>query len=536
MSRSTVSTAGREWLGTVLIAATVAASGCASGGGGPSSGVPDRAAPSVEAGGTGGAAREERGDASRQVLVVLPPAPPDHWAEVTSHLATVHGMTPIAAWEMKSLRELCVVYEAPPYATPEELAERLTRNPRVLLAQPNQSFRVQGEAVLEGAAESDPYLELQHAARTLRLAAAHRLATGRGVTVALVDTGVDVDHPDLRGRIAGVGSFVTQGEKTFTSDTHGTAIAGVVAAAAGNGKGIVGVAPQARILALKACWHEPPGSRRALCTSYTLAQALDFAIGADARVLTLSLTGPDDALLARLLERALETGMVVVAAVDVDLADGGFPARLAGVVAPWPAPPEEGAAPPAEGDAGPADALRAPAEEILTTTPRGAYDFFSGSSFAAAHAAGVAALVLELRPGATSAEVEALLDRTARLADRNPSLDPGAGRAGGPRTPGDPEPPAPPARALRLLDAAAALGDAAAAHGDAAERGRDGPAPNPARRPNPSREAPDAHAPPASPAGASGIQASCGRLSSPRRSAMIPARATSAQRAPSSTG
>lgn len=398
------------WALALLLAA--AAGGCASGAARP-------------AGAPAGAVR-----AAEEVLVVLPPRPPHHWQEVTRSLAELHNLQPVAAWEMESLGELCIVYQVPSYTTARQMADRLARDQRVRLAQPNQQFRVQSAA--RAATGEDAYHDLQHAARSLRLAEAHRTATGRGVTIALVDTGVDVGHPDLRGRIAGSGDFVNQGEQTFTSDVHGTAVAGVVAATAGNEAGIVGVAPEARLLALKACWHEPAGTRRAVCSSYTLARALDSAIGSQARVLTLSLTGPDDPLLARLLERAITAGIVVVAAVDTASPDGGFPAHLPGVLAPWPAPPEAGTAAP---DAGPDGALRAPAVEILTTIPRAAYDFFSGSSFAAAHAAGVAALVLEILPDATPAAIEALLERSARRTDAG-------------------------ARVLHLLDAAAALREA----------------------------------------------------------------------------
>lgn len=393
------------------------AGGCASGGAHPAARPADTSATEEPAAGD-----REVGE----ILVVLPPRSQRQWMEVSRNLARLHNLHRVAAWEMESLGEYCIVYRVPSYTTPAQMAERVSRDQRVSLAQPNQRFRVQGaarEAAEVPAAGGDPYQDLQHASRTLRLPEAHRTSTGRGVTVAVVDTGVDLHHPDLRDRVAGVGDFVNQGEQTFTTDVHGTAVAGVIAANAGNDIGIVGVAPEATVLALKACWHDPPGSRTAVCDSYTLAQALDSAIGSAARVATLSLTGPDDPLLARLLRRALERGILPVAAVDEGLPDGGFPARLDGVLAPWPALPENGALPGTgkpSARPGPADALHAPAVEILTSTPGGSYDFFSGASFAAAHAAGAAALVLQLRPEATPAEVTALLRRTAH--DDSPSL------------------------------------------------------------------------------------------------------------------
>jgi subtilisin len=358
--------------------------------------------------GEGGAPRRATGDgtSTRGVLAVLPARPEPIWAQQVQELALAHSLGVQAAWKMVSLGELCVLFEVPPGRDPAIAVGRLQGDHRVRLAQPVQRFKV-----LESP-YNDPYYDLQHGLHSLRLAAAHRLATGRGVRVALVDTGIDLDHPDLRGRVEKVGNFVDRGERSFTGDLHGTAVAGVIAATANNDLGIVGVAPQARLVALKACWHEPPTSRQAACDSYTLARALDFALGQRIGVLNLSLSGPPDPLLEDLLERALADGVVVVAAVDDEAPEGGFPAALPGVLAvrsaslagdlPEPRPASARAT------------LVAPGVDILATTPRGAYDFFSGSSFAAAHAAGIAALLREAAPELTGAEVVQALLASAR--------------------------------------------------------------------------------------------------------------------------
>ena len=110
--------------------------------------------------------------------------------------------------------------------------------------------------------------------------------------VAVVDTGVDTNHPDLADRVVKTINFVEGGEKTFTSDQHGTAVAGVIGARADNGMGIYGIAPDADLLAVKACWHRRPGTSEASCSSWTLAKAIDFAIVERVRVLNLSLSGP----------------------------------------------------------------------------------------------------------------------------------------------------------------------------------------------------------------------------------------------------
>jgi subtilisin family serine protease len=347
---------------------------------------------------------DDRQFSGQQVMVTFPPTPPAILERLTRTLAYSNGLEAVASWTIASLGERCVVYQVPRGRRAEDLAERLAAHPQVGAAQPIYEFET-----LQG--YNDPYAHLQYGTQALRLEQAHRLATGKGVKVAVVDTGVDVDHPDLRGRITRVGNFVDQGERTFTSDVHGTAIAGVIAARANNEVGIVGVAPGAELLALKACWERPPGSRRGVCNSYTLAKAIDFAIVEKAQVLNFSLAGPSDPLLTRLIAKAVERGMTVVAAY-ADTQGSGFPASLDGVLGVVATNPDGGlrGAPPARARA----ALAAPGVDVLSTAPRSSYDFFSGSSLAAAHVSGVVALVLERQPGLSPREVERLFRDTAR--------------------------------------------------------------------------------------------------------------------------
>ena len=340
---------------------------------------------------------------SEQIMVMLAPAPPFVWTRATRELEQSYGLRTIYSWTLASLGEQCVVFEVPRGKTAQEVIPRLASDPRVGSAQPIETYTTQ-------AATNDPYAHLQHGAQALRLDQAHRWATGKGVRVAVVDTGVDLDHPDLRGRIAVARNFVDRGEQTFTTDIHGTAVTGLIAASSGNEVGIVGVAPQAEIWALKACWQQPPGAREAVCNSYTLAKALDFAIVQKAQVLNFSLAGPKDPLLARLLGTALARGIVVVAA------DGGderhsFPASLAGVLGVLGSDLKGGL--PALPGGKPTAALAAPAVDVLTTVPRGSYDFFTGSSMAAAQVSGVAALLLEKDPKLTPDRIAGLIRKTA---------------------------------------------------------------------------------------------------------------------------
>lgn len=410
-----------------LAAVLAALAGCAGSGGTASPAPGPTLAAAASAAGPEDAGRVSR-DApervARQVMVTLPPSPDR--MRVAAELAQVYGLEALYAWVIESIGERCVVFEVPPERTPEEMIRVLSGDRRLLSVQPVHSYRVlspaagTGEA---GAAASDPYRHLQHAIEEIGLGGARPAVTGRGVGVAVIDTGVAIDHPDLVGRIAKVGNFVDLGERTFTKDVHGTAVAGVIAAGADNRIGIAGVAPGADVYAYKACWH-PGGSGGAVCNTYTLARAVDAALSDGARVLNLSIGGPRDDILERMLSAALERGVVVVAAYDEARADGGFPAALAGVIGVRSVDLEGGL----RGSAGSGDrpVLAAPGVDVLSTAPGGGYDFFSGSSLAAAHVSGVAALLLEGRPGLTPEEVERALTASAR-----PLAAPGSGPSSG---------------------------------------------------------------------------------------------------------
>lgn len=397
-----------------LAAAAALAGGCAS--------LPpanEAAAEPPAAGGAMVGATVEEGR-SAQVMVTLRPAPPARLDQLTRELAETYTLEPVAAWQIVALDRRCVVFASRGQLQGrrlESLLRSLRADPRVDLAQAVQRFSTLAEAPAAPPASPPPavaaggsYRHLQHGADVLRLEPAHRLATGRGVKVAVVDTGIDLTHPELRGRIVAAKDFaarrlekVPRGEgDLFTHDLHGTAVAGAIAAAS-DGVGILGVAPEASLLAIKACWASAPGDRRASCDSYTLALALDFALGEGAQVINLSWSGPPDPILEALVLAAIARGTVVVAALG---SADAFPARLPGVIAVRSLEdPESGLE---EGS------FAAPGEEILSTVPGGGYDFFSGSSLAAAEVSGIAALALEKKPDLGPAGLAELLRRTAR--------------------------------------------------------------------------------------------------------------------------
>jgi subtilisin family serine protease len=311
---------------------------------------------------------------------------------VAQRIAAAHGLTLVTSWPIPLVGVDCFVMTVPANQSPEQVAQVLARDPEVAGAEPMHVYRAQastappggreagGEAQTAEATHNDPLYRTQPAAQEWRLAELHRTATGRNVKVAVIDSMVDPAQPDLAGQILTLQDFVLDHPRG--PEQHGTGVAGIIAAVADNRIGIAGVAPQARLMALRACWQE--GASGAVCDTLSLAKALYFAIGHDAQVINLSLSGPPDPLLGRLIDVALARGMVVVGALDPNAPEGGFPASHAGVVAVSddPATTVPGA-------------LAAPGREIPTTQPGGRFAFVSGSSYAAAHVSGLYALMRE---------------------------------------------------------------------------------------------------------------------------------------------
>ena len=348
-------------------------------------------------------APEDEGRAAqvdRQILVMLR-IPPPHFRPGASYagtydvgagregrrrtaarLARAHNLTLVTDWAMPSIGVDCYVMEAPAGANAVEVADAVSHDSSTEWAQPMRLFRSLGH--------EDPLYPLQPAASAWHLADLHRVSTGRRVVIAELDSGVEVDHLDLAGQVNAVENLVAGSR--YAAEAHGTAVAGIVAAIADNRVGIAGVAPGARLLALRACWQD---GESAQCSSFTLARALQVALDRGVKVVNLSVTGPPDRLLAQLLDVTLARGITVVTAIDPAVPRGGFPASHPGVLAI------------AADEAGAGPWLLAPGRDVPTTLPGARWGLVSGSSFAAAHVSGLVALLLEYAPALTPAEIRA---------------------------------------------------------------------------------------------------------------------------------
>jgi subtilisin family serine protease len=333
---------------------------------------------------------------------------------VLRDLEAEYKLREVSAWPIESLHMHCAVLEVPAGADRDALLTRLSQDHRFALTQALQTFAVRADAkhggVTPGVATpsdtyNDPYVGLQRGFAQMDVADAHPLSRGDGVKVALIDTGVDVNHPDLRGSIDTAANFVDADDLQFERDRHGTEMAGVIAAVANNREGIVGIAPGARLLVYKACWQEQAGADAARCNSFTLAKALSAAFDAHAQVINMSLAGPDDALVGDLIRVGLRRGVLIVGAATA-VAEGGGVLHQPGVI--------EVAS--AEAPSSITTALLAPGTEILTLLPGGHYDFASGASIATAQVSGIVALLLSKNASLSGNSAYQLLRDTSQPA------------------------------------------------------------------------------------------------------------------------
>jgi subtilisin family serine protease len=206
------------------------------------------------------------------------------------------------------------------------------------------------------------------------------------VVVAVIDSGVCLDHPDLIGRLVPGFDFVESDDQPQDLFEHGCGVAGVIAAEINNGEGIAGVAPNAQIMPLRVLDATGFGDYS------NIALAITYAVDNGADIINLSLAGPGySGILEDAVNYALDNGLTVIAAAGNSATDMPFyPAALSGVISVGSVDPDLQRS--RFSNFGISVDLQAPGRDILTTDSTGSYRLQSGTSFAAPQVAGIAAL------------------------------------------------------------------------------------------------------------------------------------------------
>jgi subtilisin family serine protease len=283
----------------------------------------------------------------------------------------------------------------------------MSRFGRVAAAQPNYIYLGQQGAPAtsyEAPANAGPS---QYVVSKLHLIEAHRITHGDDVLVAVLDSQIDTAHPDLAGVIAD--SYDTLGTSS-PPHSHGTGMAGAIAAHAK----LLGVAPKVRLLAVRAFSGD---KETAQSTTFNILKGLDWAAGKNARIVNMSFAGPSDPMFRNMLAKAHGRGIILIAAVG----NAGpaspplYPGADANVIGVTATDADDKLLP--QANRGAQVAVAAPGVEVLVPAPDGGYQITSGTSVAAAHASGVAALLLARSPKLTPDQVRRVLTATAHPVD-----------------------------------------------------------------------------------------------------------------------
>lgn len=325
------------------------------------------------------------------------------WSKrIVSQISEEYNLKMLTDWPMTEIGIHCVVFRIPESASIANTIGSLNSDKRIGVVQRMHLFEVKGESQYR-----DPFYSWQSNLRSMRIGEVHAWTTGRDVSIAIIDTGADTTHPELRGQIYEIENFTEPVSPGFYNDAHGTAVAGVISARPNNNAGIVGIAPDAKLSVYKACWPEQTDEMKAICNSFTLALAVNSAIRAEVDVLNLSLAGPEDPILRMLLEKAIDNGIVIVAADAGNDVNLSFPASLKHVIG---VRSLENSSRPLKGHS-----VLAPGVNILTTLPNGKYGYVSGSSLASAQVSGIVALIMQIEPKISLKKIRTLLQHNESL-------------------------------------------------------------------------------------------------------------------------
>jgi subtilisin family serine protease len=286
------------------------------------------------------------------------------------------------------------------------LARQLATSLDVVYAEPNHIRTLMRTP-------NDAVLGQQWALRNIHAFEAWDITTGGGVTIALLDTGVSLSHPDLKGKLLPGHDFANNDDDPSDDEGHGTYTAGVAAANSNNGTGIAGICWGCKILPVKVLNHRGQGD------DADIAAGIRWAVDQGARIISMSLGGPDDTDVMRdAVTYAHDHNVLIIAASGNGQEDGNkpnYPAAYPGVLAVAATGPNDSVT--GFSTTGDYVDIAAPGVGVWSTLwtdeTGNTYGAANGTSAACPHVAGAAALVLSLRPDLSADQLAEILEAAA---------------------------------------------------------------------------------------------------------------------------
>jgi len=336
-----------------------------------------------------------------------------------------------------------------------DVTAQLKRDPSVEWVEPNRYLSLpapyNGKPAIRGAFDAkpnDPSAKDQYHLDKVNVFAAWDLSQGKGVTVAVLDTGVDLGHPDLKGNLVGGYNAISKTNNPKDMNGHGTHVAGIIAAVTNNSQGVAGVAPGAKIMPIKVLGENGGGDLG------SIVDGIQWATDNGAQVINMSLGGPiESPSWSEAVKYAAKKNVVVVAAMGNERDAGNpmnQPAATPGVIAVGATDPDDKIT--TFSSFGEWISVSAPGFAIKSTFPTYScetykafkknpeyfpaetkialkYSAISGTSQASPVVAGVVALMKAKNPAITSAMVrKALMSTAVDLGTKGFDEDFGAGR------------------------------------------------------------------------------------------------------------
>lgn len=317
-----------------------------------------------------------------------------------NELARRHGLMRVASENFPLIGATFGLFRITDGRPSETVQREFAAEGSVRSLQPNFRYLLQDQRS-SVPTEGDP---AQYALARLRLPQAHTLAHGANVTVAVIDSGIDANHPELAHSVAD--NFDALGSSDGPH-VHGTGIAGAIVAHAK----LMGSAPEARIIAIRAFGGTTGGAQS---SSYIILRSLNYAAEHGAQIVNMSFAGPKDALIERAIAATAARGLVLIAAAGNAGAKSPplYPAANPNVIAVSATDRQDKLF--SGSNRGNYIALAAPGVDIFLPAPDGKYQVTSGTSFSAAYVSGVAALLLERNYALKPEALRMTLAKTAR--------------------------------------------------------------------------------------------------------------------------